>query len=102
MSRKDFKKHNTGFLCLKCGAKSPPAAKSERNHCAFCLYSLHVDGETPGDRMSPCGKLMEPISLDKRGNKGFMILHRCIGCRKEMWNRMADDDDLNRISSLML
>lgn len=102
MSRKDFKKHNTGFKCLKCGAENNPAVKSERNHCAFCLYSLHVDEGMPGDRMSFCGKLMEPTALDKRGNKGFMILHKCVGCGKEMWNRMADDDDLNRVSGLML
>ncbi|MEK7524045.1 MAG: RNHCP domain-containing protein [Patescibacteria group bacterium] len=94
MARKDFKKHNEGFICQKCGEQNPPAVKSERNHCRKCLFSLHVDLETPGDRASQCEALMEPISLDHRGNKGFMILHRCQKCRKEMWNRAAEDDEL--------
>lgn len=94
MPRKDFKKHNKAFQCRQCGTKNPPAQRSERNHCFRCLYSLHVDEETPGDRQSLCDALMEPIGLDQRGNKGFMILHRCLRCRKEMWNRAAGDDKL--------
>ncbi|MEK9132905.1 MAG: RNHCP domain-containing protein [Patescibacteria group bacterium] len=97
MSRKDFKRHNEGFKCLECGAINEPAVKSERNHCAKCLYSLHVDGETPGDRLSSCGALMMPMKLDHNGKKGFMILHKCDKCDKEMWNRAAADDDLSRL-----
>lgn len=97
MGRKDFKKHNEGFICLKCGQANEKAAKSERNHCFSCLYSLHVDEETPGDRDSACRGLMEPVMLDKRGKKGFMILHRCVKCRKEIWNRTAAEDELLKI-----
>ena len=98
MARKDFVKHNDPFTCKKCGAVNPPAAASERNHCRMCLSSLHLDKETPGDRVSPCGALMEPLMLDKRGKKGFMILNRCVNCGKEMWNRAADDDALEQLS----
>ncbi len=94
MPRKDFKKHNEGFACLKCGVKNTPAKKSERNHCFSCLFSLHVDEVTPGDRKSLCKNLMEPVSLDYRGNKGFMVLHRCVQCGKEIWNRAAEDDEV--------
>lgn len=94
MSRKDFKKHNEGFVCGKCGTTNPPASKSERNHCRVCLFSLHVDGGTPGDRASDCHGFMEPTSLDFRGNKGFMIVHRCCACGKEMLNRAAPDDEI--------
>lgn len=97
MARKDFVKRNTGFICQKCGAENPPARKSERNHCSACLSSLHVDLETPGDRKSNCSGIMEPVSLDHRGNKGFMILHRCVKCKKKMWNRAAEDDELRKI-----
>ncbi|MBI2638790.1 RNHCP domain-containing protein [Candidatus Peregrinibacteria bacterium] len=98
MSRKDFRKHNDGFLCAKCGAKNAPALKSERNHCFSCLFSLHVDEDTPGDRKSMCGGLMEPFSLDHKGKKGFMIRHRCIECGKEILNRAAEDDvGINKI-----
>lgn len=95
MSRKDFKKHNEGFKCLRCGEENPPAKVSERNHCRKCLYSLHVDAETPGDRASDCGGLMEPTGLDYKGKKGFMIVHKCVKCGKEMKNKKAEDDDMS-------
>ena len=92
MARKNFKKHNTGFICKNCGAENPPAPKSERNHCFSCLYSLHVDRDTPGDRVSDCHGLMQPIGLDHDGKKGFMIIHECVKCRKKMKNQAAEDD----------
>lgn len=99
MPRKDFIKHNKPFVCLHCSARNPKAIKSERNHCRQCLYSLHVDEETPGDRRSLCNGLMEPIGSDYRGAKGFMILHRCVKCRKKMWNRTAEDDEMEILNA---
>lgn len=92
MARKDFKKHNEGFICVRCGVKNEPALKSERNHCFSCLYSVHVDESTPGDRKSSCRGLMEPAGLDYKGSKGFMIRHRCVECGKEILNHAAEDD----------
>lgn len=97
MPRKDFKKRNTGFECLKCRVKNEPARVSERNHCRACLFSLHADVETPGDRMSECCGLMEPIKLDYSGKKGFIIIHKCVKCGKKMRNKAAEDDDLSVI-----
>lgn len=92
MSRKDFQRHNTPFVCGHCSAHNPAAPESERNHCRECLYSLHVDSETPGDRASSCNGLMMPIALEHKGAKGFMIVHECLRCRKRMPNRAASDD----------
>ena len=100
MARKDFKKRNEGFKCLRCDNLNKSAEKGERNHCCMCLYSLHVDEETPGDRKSDCCGLMEPFMLDYKGKKGFMIMHKCVKCHKEMWNRVASDDNLDKITSL--
>lgn len=94
MSRKDFRKHNAAFVCAKCGIKNESASKSERNHCFSCLFSLHVDEDTPGDRKSSCHGLMEPAGLDYKGSKGFMIRHRCAKCGKEILNRAAENDKL--------
>ena len=94
MGRKDFQKHNEEFVCKKCGMQNQKATQSERNHCRACLYYLHVDSEVPGDRASRCFGLMEPTSIDLNGKKGFMILHRCERCHKEIWNRAAPDDEL--------
>lgn len=92
--RKDFKKRNEGFKCLKCGKINPSAVKSERNHCSRCLFSLHVDEGTPGDRAATCLGLMEPVGLDYKGKKGFMIVHRCVECGKKMKNKAAEDDEI--------
>lgn len=97
MGRKDFKKRNEGFICLKCGKTNKPLVKGERNHCKKCLFSLHVDEETPGDRKSTCFSLMEPVGLDYKGKKGFMIVHRCVECGKEMLNKKAEDDEIDKI-----
>ena len=60
MSRK---RENTAFTCEHCGREVVPLTSgSYRNHCPFCLYSKHVDA-LPGDRMSECGGLMEPVGL---------------------------------------
>ncbi len=92
MARKEFKRHNTGFICSACKTENPPAARSERNHCYACLRSMHVDGETPGDRQSDCGGIMEPIKLEHSGAKGYILIHRCEKCGKEHRNKVADDD----------
>lgn len=74
-----------------------------RNHCPYCLWSLHVDEEISGDRRSRCNGLMEPIGLTFK-NEGFdkyvkkrqgeiMLVHQCIKCNKFSINRLAGDDD---------
>ena len=72
---------------------NPPLIRGERNHCRACLYSLHVDVETPGDRQSSCGGAMQPIALEYKGSKGFMLKHHCVKCGKEILNSTADDDE---------
>jgi DNA-directed RNA polymerase subunit RPC12/RpoP len=83
------------FTCEHCGRPVEPLGRGTyRNHCPFCLWSKHVDDQGPGDRASTCGGLMEPIGLDQDGKKGWMILHRCVHCGKEIPNKAAPDDDL--------
>jgi DNA-directed RNA polymerase subunit RPC12/RpoP len=83
-----------GFSCAHCGAPVPAEASGtrHRNHCPFCLWSLHVDIR-PGDRASLCRGRMEPISLWVKGDGEFMILHRCTTCGSIKPNRCAGDDD---------
>ncbi len=97
---KNFIHINTGFVCLNCNHKNPPLSSGCRNHCRRCLYSLHVDYETPGDRLSRCRSLMEPIKLDYSGKKGYIIIHRCLRCDTIKRNKAAEDDDYNMIIQL--
>lgn len=98
-------RENQGFVCINCSKKVLPIAKgSYRNHCPFCLFSLHVD-ELPGDRASRCRGLMEPIRIIYNSKKGYQLVHKCIKCGIEKANIISDDisqpDDFNLILKIM-
>lgn len=98
--RKNFIAIDEGFTCKKCGKGVEPLGKGYRNHCAFCLYSLHVDKEIPGDRASPCGGLMAPLRFEsgsRKGYLGFDVVHRCERCGKEIRNLLDEGDAWERV-----
>ena len=77
-----------------------PSGGSHRNHCPLCLYSRHVDETRSGDRASTCRALMEPIGAFQRPNGEHVLVHRCLGCGFERFNRIAADDDFDLVLSL--
>ena len=87
-------KHCRRFVC------PPPGGGHHRNHCPFCLFSRHVDDKRPGDRMSTCGASMEPVGYFQRHNEEYVLVHRCLGCEFERFNRIAADDDIDLVLSL--
>lgn len=89
-----FIMRNEDFVCEHCGRNVPKHPEgSARNHCPFCLYSLHLDADSPGDRLSECHGLMKPVGIEYRKNKGDMIVHQCEKCGKKIPNKVAPDDD---------
>jgi len=68
------------------------AGTHHRNHCPYCLCSIHVDNE-PGDRKSDCKGIMEPISIWVKDKGEWAIVHRCKKCGKLNTNRSAADDN---------
>ena len=82
-----------GFTCRNCGAFVAWAGGGtlQRNHCPWCLYSLHLDFE-PGDRSADCGALMEPIAVWVRRKDEWCLIHRCLACGALSSNRVASDD----------
>jgi hypothetical protein len=84
-----------GFKCRHCRnfIGIPPSGGRNRNHCPLCLYSLHVDGKTPGDRASECRSLMRPIGVFYRPKGEQMVVHKCLGCDFVRYNRIAADDN---------
>jgi hypothetical protein len=97
--RKERERRRAGisepFKCRNCRAfiGMPPTGGQQRNHCPMCLYSLHVDEKTPGDRASDCRSLMEPIGVFYRRNMEQVLVHRCLGCGFTRYNRIAADDN---------
>lgn len=83
---------NEGFNCSHCGKQVLALANgSYRNHCPYCLYSLHVD-INPGDRASDCQGSLKPIAVEHSGKKGWVIIHRCERCGEIRRNKAALDD----------
>ena len=91
------------FTCRNCGwpIVSNGAGSNHRNHCPNCLCSLHVD-ETPGDRASNCGGIMEPIGVLVRSDGEWAIVHRCKHCGKLSSNRIAADDNPMKLMALAM
>ncbi|MFA7243833.1 MAG: RNHCP domain-containing protein [Patescibacteria group bacterium] len=114
-TKKDtIEERNGGFACAHCKKWvnfSDTIGTHHRNHCPYCLWSLHVDDKVSGDRKADCHSSMEPIGLtlkeegiDKYGNKkqgDVMIIHQCKKCSKISINRIAADDGNEKILDLL-
>ncbi len=85
----------TTFRCRHCGLDVSTHALGtvHRNHCPNCLWSRHLDDDTPGDRDAECGSMMEPIAIGVRGDGEWVLIHRCTGCDALRLNRTAGDDN---------
>ena len=99
LESKRFCKNDDGFVCVHCGRTVPPLGYSSRNHCPYCLYSLHVD-IMPGDRKNPCRGELVPVQSLPDPKKGFVIVFRCEKCGKTVRNRAAADDDTDLLIKL--
>lgn len=85
-----FKRVVEDFTCSQCGAHV--TGNGFTDHCPSCLFSQHVDN-TPGDRASTCGGVMEPISIAPE-RSGYVISYKCQSCGYEYSNKASDNDDV--------
>lgn len=100
-----YKTHacSESFTCKVCGRLivSAGAGSDHRNHCPYCLHSLHLDIEL-GDRASGCGGIMEPIAVWVRKHGEWAMIHRCRRCGQLSANRIAADDDPLKLMSIAM
>ncbi len=91
------------FTCKVCGRTVVPtgAGTDHRNHCPYCLSSLHLDNE-PGDRAADCGGVMEPIAVWVRRDGEWALIHRCRICGALSSNRIAADDNPMKLMSIAM
>lgn len=99
MDSKKFKRLDEGFICQNCNKTVSPLGYTSRDHCPYCLYSLHVD-INPGDRKNPCKGLLKPIDVEKFKDS-FKIIYECQKCKEIHKNIMANDDDFDEILKIM-
>jgi len=95
---------NDSFTCKVCNRLIIPqgASSEHRNHCPYCLSSLHLDNK-PGDRRASfCQGIMEAIGVWVRKDGEWAIIHRCKQCGQLSSNRIAADDSPLKLMSVAL
>lgn len=95
-----FVKNDNEFVCKNCGKKVNKLNYTSRDHCNFCLHSLHVD-ITPGDRQNECRGDLVPVNVLQTSKKGQVIIYRCAKCGTEVRNIVAIDDDREMIYEIV-
>ena len=98
------------FQCLHCHyhVSTEPlyAGVQNRNHCPYCLWSRHVDWKEAGDRLAVCRAEMQPVGLVVKlvrkkyaptSSGELMLVHLCRDCGKVSINRLAADDDPEKV-----
>ncbi len=93
--------NENSFICENCGKRVSLRAPGthNRNHCPYCLYSLHLDND-PGDRRSVCRGKMAPVGKMYKKDGEEVVVHRCERCGFERRNRVAGDDDVEMVDKL--
>lgn len=107
---KTFINTNTDFTCKHCGwhitSQSMVSGVRHRNHCPICLHSRHLDLFHAGDRLCACKGMMAPVGLTHKRSPDkyhqnhpgeLMLVHRCMECGALSINRIAADDDPERL-----
>ncbi len=102
------------FYCLGCHkavlAHSAVSGVQHRNHCPYCLASRHLDLFVAGDRLATCRAIMPAVGVTvKQTRKKYpahaqgelMLIHLCAGCGHISINRLAADDDPQRVLALL-
>lgn len=95
-----FVKNDESFICKNCGKKVEKLIYTSRDHCNYCLHSIHIDIE-PGDRLNDCKGLLVPVNVIDTAKKGKVIIYRCSKCGNEIKNIVANDDNEKEIFNVI-
>ncbi len=95
-----FIKNDSRFICKNCGKKVEKLKYTSRDHCNYCLHSLHVDIE-PGDRKNDCLGDLVPVNVLLNSKKGEVILFKCSKCGAIIKNIVAKDDSRDEIYKII-
>ena len=90
-----FIKNDNEFECVNCHKKVEKLKYTSRDHCNFCLHSIHID-ITPGDRLNDCKGLLIPVCAETNGKKEQLV-YKCNKCGAKIKNVIAEDDNKEEI-----
>lgn len=100
LEKAKFTMIDESFVCQVCGKKVEKLGYTARDHCPFCLCSLHVD-ENPGDRNCNCLGILRPIAIEKAKKDQYKIVYICDKCKMQKKNIAAKDDNFDKILEIM-
>ena len=100
MDSKRFTMIDEEFICEVCNKNVSKLEYTARDHCPFCLSSKHLD-INPGDRGANCGGILVPIDIEKGKKDTYKIIYKCSKCKEIKKNKMAIDDDFDKILEIM-
>ena len=83
---------NEAFQCVYCCRYVPLYRSKIRDHCPFCLRSIHVDN-TPGDRAANCGFVLQPTGFFMQADELY-IEYQCTGCEHRYRVRSHPEDQI--------
>lgn len=89
-------KNDNSFTCTNCGKEVDKLNYTSRDHCPYCLHSIHID-IVPGDRKNECRGLLKPIAIENSAKKGYVIVYKCEKCGEIKKNKSAIDDDFDKM-----
>lgn len=96
LDTKIFSKNDEEFICNNCKRFVEKLSYTSRDHCPYCLHSVHIDNN-PGDRSCSCLGDLVPIGVEKSKNGLYKIIYKCDKCKIIKKNIQAVDDDINEI-----
>lgn len=96
---KRFNMIDEDFVCEVCGKNVEKLSYTARDHCPYCLCSKHLDNN-PGDRASLCKGILKPIDIEKCKDT-YKIIYKCDKCGLIKKNKIANDDDFDKILEIM-
>ena len=100
MNSAKFTMIDENFKCVVCGKIVEKLGYSARDHCPYCLCSLHVD-INPGDRACTCHGILKPVAIEKGKKDNYKIVYVCSSCGAIKKNKAANDDNLDLIIEIM-
>lgn len=100
MESKKFKMIDEDFRCIVCHKPVKALGYSARDHCPYCLCSIHIDNN-PGDRLCHCLGVLKPIDVEMGKKDNLKIIYRCDKCGMIKKNKMAIDDNYDLLLQIM-
>ncbi len=97
---KQFNMIDESFKCIVCGKYVNKLNYTARDHCPYCLSSIHID-INPGDRSSDCLGILVPIDIEKSKKDTYKIIYKCNKCGMIKKNKTANDDNFDKILEIM-